>query len=208
MLSSFSSQAANIFQMSSFCDPFTFSEDVVQAKCKWNFALSDLYSKVARIQARALYLQTVMDELAKECNPSGRGWPFSQYCKSDRECNYKYVLAITRTQYTDRLASTDEEGKFKKLDESYYGSDSERTCQNIYNWNHDSRGYGFGGLYGYTSSGPTLRQGNCGGIVATANKGASGYLILGAIPSFCIDDFPKCGSVIVTDDLWGEQLDG
>jgi hypothetical protein len=205
-LTNFASQAQAIFQMASNCDAVDFSESDIVSKCRWERAISDLSSKVSRIQARALYLDTVMKELSKECDPDKSGWPFTQSCKSDRECNYKYVLAISNTQYSDRLASTDQEGAFKKLDKSYSKGDSEKTCQNIYNWNHGSRGYGSGGLYGYTATGPSLKKGNCGDIADTANNG--GYIILGAIPSFCInDDFPKCASNIVTDDLWGTTLE-
>jgi hypothetical protein len=94
-----------------------------------------------------------------------------------------------------------------KLDKSYSKGDIEKTCQNIYNWNHGSRGYGSGGLYGYnTANGPSLKKGNCGDIAFAANN--VGFIILGAIPSFCInDDFPKCASNIVTDDLWGTTFE-
>jgi hypothetical protein len=205
-LTNFAAQAVGIFQIASFCDPFSFSDDVVLTKCKWNSAIVDLRSKVAQIQARALYLNTIFEELAKECDPDRPGWPFSQYCNSDRECNYKYVLAISNTQYHDRLESTNEAGKFKQLDKSFYNSDARQTCQNIYDWNHESRGYGFGGLFGYSSSGPTLSRGDCGQITTTANQG--GYIILGAIPSFCMNDgSPTCASYIATDDLWGETLE-
>lgn len=204
-VTNFAAQAVGIFQLASFCDPSVYSEDVVLANCKWIRAIDDLSSKVSRIQTRALYLDTVMRELSATCGPPNnlaRGWPFNQECTNDK-CNYKYVLAISKKQYADRLDSTDEAGKFKKLDKSYYKSDSEKTCQNIYNANNGKYGYGHGGLFGYTSSGPALIGGNCGSITDTANQG--GDIILGALPSWCInDDFPTCVNYLATDDLWGD----
>lgn len=201
----FASQVINILQTYSFCDPDIYDQDTINRSCKWNRAMEDLLSKVFQINTRSLYLQTVMEEISTACNPDGRGWPFTQYCEGvSGKCNYKYGIAISNTQYGDRFDSTNEEGKFVELDKSFKKSNSELACQNIYDRWNGPYDFGFGGLYGYASGG-SVQQGNCGEITDKANQG--GYIILGATPTFCMnDDFPRCTELYTIDDLWGVDV--
>jgi len=206
-LTSFAAQASGIFQLASFCDPSVYPDDVILTDCNWIHAIEDLSIKVSVIQTRALYLSTIMQELSLTCGPPNNlahGWPFNQECNTDK-CNYKYILAISNTQYEDRLASTNEEGKFKQLGKSYYQQDSVAVCKRIYDGNNERYGYGHGGLYGYDSSGPKLVKGDCSTITNTANQG--GFIILGALPSWCMnDDFPTCANYLANDAVWGDTL--
>ena len=213
-LMNFASQAVHIFQASSFCDPNRHSQATIRSRCVWNRAMEDLVSRVFRVNARALYLSTIMQELSKECDPSSRpGWPFTQMCNQTFRntpgfvfnCNYYYGLALSGSDYTSRLGYMNSAGMFVRL---YWNSGRFHfmmDCQNRYDRGHRARGFAHGGLYGYWSGGPRLEQGDCAHLAWLSDSGLKSYF--GAIPSFCLQDgFPTCANLIATDDLWGSNL--
>lgn len=210
----FSSTSLVLFHQYSFCDPDKYDAETVLLKCKWNAAIENLMTKVFAVQSRALFLRKIMETASTECG-SSRFWPLSQTC-SKSSCNYKWALAISNNDWDRHLGSLDEQGKFVRLDESFYQSDSERTCQNDYDKWHQSLGFGYGGLYGYTSeaySDPSyvwaLREGNCAEITNWANNQlVTAKITFGAIPNFCINpDLPKCVALLGLDDLWGTNVE-
>ena len=214
-LMTFSSTALLMFRSYSFCDPEKNGQDEVDKKCKWNAAIENLMSKVFVTQSRSLFLKRVMETVSTECNSADWGWPFSQSC-SKTSCNYKWGLAISNSDWEKRLGSSDQEGKFVRLDDSFYNSDLAATCQGFYDRWHQSQGFGYGRLYGYTSevyddpSYPfALRDGDCAYVANWANtKLVFGKLTFGAIPNFCLNkDFPKCTSLLYDDGLWGTDLE-
>ena len=214
-LMSFSSTSLIMFQSFSYCDAEKYGQDVVNKKCKWNAAIQNLMTKVFVSQSRSLFLSKVMETASTDCSSTAWGWPFSQSC-SKSNCNYKWGLAISNSNWKKRLGSSDQEGKFVKLDESFSQKNSEATCQGFYDRWFQSRGFGYGGLYGYSDkvyddpSYPfALRQGDCAAVTNWADSNIPfDYLTFGAIPNFCLNnDFPKCTALLHDDGLWGTNLE-
>ena len=207
-LMNFASQAVHVFQASSFCDPNRHSQATIRSRCEWNRAMEDLVSKVFQINARALYLDTVMKELSKECDPSSRrGWPFSQKCEAGRnfDCNYYYGLAMSASDYSNKIGSANAAGKFVFLFQDFSRYDFMIFCQIRYNLAHQPMGFAHGGLFGYWSGGPQLEKGDCEHISYIANSGYNS--VFGAVPSFCLQDgFPTCANLIAADELWGDNM--
>ena len=212
-LMNFASQAVHIFQASSFCDPGTHDQATIRSRCNWNRAMEDLVSKVFQMNARALFLDKAMRELSVACDPSSRrGWPFTQKCTYSNgvwDCNYRHGLALTGYDWTYRIGSSNEAGKFRLMADIFNRMAAQEFCQKMYDLGYQARGFASGGLFGYNGFDPDNRrlvQGDCARITTVANH-PSYKVYFGAIPSYCMnDDFPTCASLIATDDVWGDNM--
>jgi len=176
-------------------------EDVTAFSCPYRNHAKSLASKVQQITSRAFYVSQVLQFMDGDCNPESYGWPFTQSCKKDKQCNYGYLLGISNTQYSkdiNKVAANIFLGSW------YAFSDCAAQCQVNYNkWNQ----YGFGseGLWGYSASQSTLQRGDCPAICKYANQ--AGNIDLVAIRSYCIPNkYEKCKQEIKFNQLCGFDL--
>jgi len=187
-----------IFQLASNCQ-----ENLLDPKCSWQYAANDLASKIWQTSIRAFMLKEVLLNMSEDCKDDQWGWPFTQQCQEAGICNYYYGLAIPRSiknGVLNQLPST----LWYELDESYYQSTSQEMCEREMGKWEKQYGFALGGLYGYNDDESKLKLGTCSDVT---NYASSGYIILGAIPSFCIPDYKsKCQNNVSYDELWGFNL--
>jgi len=87
--------AVPAFSLASGCH-----EDILGFDCPWRRVVREITFKVNRATERAFYVQETLRSMSKDCTLK---YPFDQSCDS-QQCSFRYGLAISRTQYKNKLS--------------------------------------------------------------------------------------------------------
>jgi len=190
-----------VFKAATGCE-----QDLMASTCPYRFHVTSLATKIQQVTSKAFYLTQVLQFMDEDCATEAiNGWPFQQSCRKNGDCNFGYMLAISNTQYNNRLNLLGSNVAVF-LDKSYYKKSSIKECEKFTNqWR--SLGFGSQGLFSYydTNKNQKLVDGNCPAIVDHANQ--AGYIDLLAIRNFCIPlKYEKCKQEIKFNELWGFDL--